>query len=134
MKKERNTEQKEIVLNYLKQHNDKHISINEIYEEVKDDVGKTTIYRIINHLIEKGQVTKISLENGQGFCYKYNSKNESCNKHYHLICEKCNHLYHFKSNEVAKVSEEAEQNENFEIDNSRIVFYGICKNCKNKEE
>lgn len=132
MKKERNTEQKEIILNYLKQHSDKHMSINEIYEEVKEDVGKTTIYRIINHLIEKGQVTKIPLENGQGFCYKYNSKNENCNKHYHLICEKCNHLYHFESEVVTKVSEEAEQNEDFKIDNNRIVFYGICKDCKGK--
>lgn len=134
MKKERNTEQKEIILNYLKQHSEQHISINEIYEELKDDVGKTTIYRIINHLIEKGKVTKIPLENGQGFCYKYNSKNENCNNHYHLICEKCNHLYHFESEEVAKVSEEAEQNEDFKIDNNRIVFYGVCKDCKNKED
>lgn len=133
MKIERNTEQKESILNYLKQHSEKHISINQIYEELKDSVGKTTIYRIINHLIEKGQVTKIPLENGQGFCYKYNSKNENCNKHYHLICEKCNHLYHFKSEEVAKVSKEAKKNEDFEIDNNRIVFYGICGDCKDKK-
>ena len=136
MKKERKTEQKEIVINYLKNNNEKHLSIQEIYSSLKDDVGKTTIYRIINNLIDKGLVTKIPLENSQGFCYKYNSKNETCNKHYHLICEKCNHLYHFKSEEVAKVSKEAEQNEDFEIDNNRIVFYGICKKCKkeHKEE
>ena len=130
MKKERNTDQKEKVINYLKENSEKHLSIEHIYEDLKDDVGKTTIYRIINNLIEKGIVTKIPLENSQGFCYKYNSKNETCSKHYHLICEKCNHLYHFKSKEVAKVSKEAKQNENFEIDNNRIVFYGICKQCK----
>ena len=130
MKKERNTEQKEFVINYLKQNGEKHISINQIYDDLKDDVGKTTIYRIINNLIDKGLVTKIPLENGQGFCYKYNSKNDTCNKHYHLICEKCNHLYHFKSEEVEKVSKEVQQNEEFEIDNNRIVFYGICKECK----
>ncbi len=133
MKKERNTEQKEIVINYLKHNKEKHISIQEIYSNLKDDVGKTTIYRIINNLIDKGLVTKIPLENSQGFCYQYNSKNEACNKHYHLICEKCNHLYHFKSEEIAKVSKEAEQNEDFEIDNNRIVFYGICKKCKERK-
>lgn len=130
MKKERHTEQKDIVINYLKENSDKHLNIQDIYSDLKDDVGKTTIYRIINSLIEKGAVTKIPLENKQGFCYKYNSKNENCNSHYHLICEKCNHLYHFESEEVAKVSKEAEQNEEFEIDNNRIVFYGICKQCK----
>ena len=130
MKKERNTEQKDILIKYLKENSGEHLSIQEIYKELKDDIGKTTIYRIINNLIEKGVVTKIPLENKQGFCYKYNLKNENCNSHYHLICEKCNNLYHFKSEEVAKVSKEAEQNENFEIDNNRIVFYGICKQCK----
>lgn len=133
MNKERNTEQKEAVINYLKNNSETHVSINNIYEALKDSVGKTTIYRIINNLIEKCLVTKIPLENGQGFCYKYNSKNENCNKHYHLICENCNKLYHFKSEEVAKVSKEAEKNEDFKIDSNRIVFYGICKDCKTKE-
>ena len=132
MKKERHTEQKDVVLNYLKENSDIHLSIQDIYSNLKHDVGKTTIYRIVNSLIEKGCVTKLPLENKQGFCYKYNSKNENCNKHYHLICEKCNQLYHFKSEEVAKVSQEAKQNEDFEIDYNRIVFYGICKECKNE--
>ena len=134
MKKERHTEQKDIVLNYLKENSNTHLSIQDIYSDLKQDVGKTTIYRIVNSLIEKGCVTKLPLENKQGFCYKYNSKNENCNKHYHLICEKCNQLYHFKSEEVAKVSQEAKQNEDFEIDNNRIVFYGICKECKNENK
>lgn len=133
MKKERNTEQKEIVIKYLKENCNEHLSINEIYNSLKEDVGQTTVYRVINQLIEKGLVTKIPLENKQGFCYKYNSKNENCNDHYHLICEKCNNLYHFKSEEVERVSKEAKQNEDFEIDSNRIVFYGICKKCKNME-
>lgn len=132
MKKERHTEQKDIVINYLKQNSNTHLSIEDIYADLKQAVGKTTIYRIIKDLTEKGCITKIPLENKQGFCYKYNSKNENCNKHYHLICEKCNQLYHFESKEVDKVSQEAKQNENFEIDNNRIVFYGICKECKNE--
>ncbi|MBR3249236.1 MAG: transcriptional repressor [Clostridia bacterium] len=130
MKKERHTEQKKMVENYLKNNSNKHLNIEQIYTDLKSDVGKTTVYRIINSLIEKGCVTKIPLENKQGFCYKYNEKDENCNNHYHLICEKCNKLYHFKSEEVAKVSKEVKQNEEFDIDNNRIVFYGVCKNCK----
>ena len=133
MKKERNTEQKVKVIEYLRNNSDKHLSIEEIYSNVKNDAGKTTVYRIINNLIEKGLVTKIPLENSQGYCYKYNPKHDNCNNHYHLICEKCNHLYHFESEEIAKVNEEAKQNEDFEIDNNRIVFYGICKECKDKK-
>ena len=130
MKQERKTEQKEILIKYLKENSGKHLTINEIYSNLQKDMGMTTIYRIINSLIEKGIVTKIPLENKQGCCYRYNATNENCSKHYHLICEKCNNLFHFDSKEIPKVSKEAEENEEFEIDSNRIVFYGICKKCK----
>ena len=129
MKKERNTKQKKWLMEYLKKHGDEHLTIQQIYEELKEKIGMTTIYRIIDGLAEKGYVTKIPMENKQGYCYRYNA-NETCQEHYHLICEKCNRLYHFESKEIAKVNEEARKTENFEIDNQRIVFYGICKECK----
>lgn len=132
MNKERKTEQKEILLKYLQKHKNKHLNIQDIYIDLKEEIGMTTIYRIINSLIEKGCVNKIPLENKQGYCYTYNPTMETCNSHYHLICEKCNHLFHFESKELPKVSKEAKQNEEFEIDNSRIVFYGLCKKCKSK--
>ena len=130
MNKERNTSQKEVLLNYLESNKNKHLNIQDIYLDLRQEIGMTTIYRIMNSLIEKGIVNKIPLENKQGYCYTYNPKDEECAKHYHLICEKCNHLYHFETKEVEKISKEAEKNEDFEIDNSRIVFYGLCKKCK----
>ncbi len=134
MKKERKTEQKEILVKYLKENANEHLTIQKIHGDLQDEIGLTTIYRIINSLIEKGIVTKIPLENKQGCCYRYNSKSEQCHNHYHLICEKCNNLVHFESDEIKKISKQAEENEEFQIDNDRIVFYGVCKNCKNKEE
>ena len=132
MIKERHTEQKEILIKYLKENVNKHLTIQKIHDDLKGKIGMTTIYRIMKTLIEKGIVTKIPMENKQGCCYRYNLENEECSNHYHLICEKCNNLVHFESKEIPKVSKEAKKNENFEIDSNRIVFYGICKNCKEK--
>lgn len=132
--KERNTEQKELLMKYLEENANEHLTIEKVHKDLKEKVGLTTIYRMVNSLIKKGLVTKLSIENKQGYCYRYNSKKKECNNHYHLICEKCNNLVHFESKEIPKVSEEAAKNENFEIDNNRIVFYGICKNCKIKQE
>ena len=133
MKKERNTEQKEILIKYLKENSNEHLTIQKIHKNLKDEIGVTTIYRIINSLIEKGIVTKIPLENKQGCCYRYDEKDEHCSEHYHLICEKCNNLFHFESKEVAKVEEEAKKDKHFEIDTSRVVFYGICDKCRDKK-
>lgn len=130
IKKERNTEQKEILINYLKTNKNKHLSINKIQNDLKDEIGLTTIYRIMNNLIKKGDVTKSSLDGKQGFYYQYSEKKEKCKNHYHLICEKCNKLYHFESDEIVKVSQEINKKEHFLIDNERTIFYGICQKCQ----
>lgn len=132
MKQERQTEQKKVLLDYMKENKNKHITIKEIREGIKDEIGLTTIYRIINSLIKKGTVTKIPLENKQGYCYTYNEKTDEChsNEHYHLICEECNKLVHFESVEIEKLQKETSEKEDFVINKDRIVFFGRCKDCK----
>lgn len=132
MKKERRTKQKDFLISYLKNNTDRHFTIEELKLELQNKVGLTTIYRIINSLIAEGKISKIPFENKQGFCYKYNSKNKDCSQHYHLICEKCNELFHFESKHVKKIDEEIKNNEKFEINNERIVFYGVCNKCNQK--
>ena len=66
MIKERNTEQKEILIKYLKENSNKHLTIQKIYSDLENKVGMTTIYRIIKSLTEKGIVTKIPMESKQG--------------------------------------------------------------------
>lgn len=131
MGNQRNTEQKEVLIKYLKDHENEHLTIQKISLDLQDKLGMTTIYRIINSLIQMGTVTKIPFENKQGYCYRYSSCHDDCKDVYHLICEKCNKLYHFKSSEVARINKEAMNKENFKIDTDRIIFYGICKDCKN---
>ena len=127
---ERKTKQKEIVIEYLKENTDKHLTIQEIQVDLNNKIGLTTIYRIINDLIKKGVVSKIPFENKQGYCYKYNSEIKECKGHYHLVCENCNKLFHFESSEISKIKQKADKNEEFLINDNRIVFYGLCKNCK----
>ena len=133
MKKERNTEQKEILIKYLKINANKHLNISEIQKDLSNEIGLTTVYRIINSLVQKGIVSKIPLENSQGFCYQYNSEKEHCSNHYHLICEKCNKTIHIENDNIKKVLKEIENENQFKINNNRIVFYGLCDKCMEKE-
>ena len=50
------TKQKDIIINCIKKH--KEFTINEIYEELKGQVGLTTIYRKVDSLVEQNQVSK----------------------------------------------------------------------------
>lgn len=132
MKNTRNTKQKAKVIEHLEKNKNKHITIEEIQKELEGIVGTTTIYRIINKLVEEGTVTKIPL-NTQGFCYQYNKEKEKCHKHYHLICEDCGKLLHFESKEIEATQKEAQKKEKFYIDLDKVTFYGKCQKCINKQ-
>lgn len=134
MIKERNTKQKEILIEYLKENENRHLTIQEIQEGTNNQIGLTTTYRIINSLIEKGIVVKIPFDNKQGYCYQYSSKKEECHTHYHLICEKCNKLIHIESQKIKDFEKEIKDNNNFIINSNRIVFYGICNECQNRSK
>lgn len=129
----RNTKQKEIIIDFLNKNKNKHLTIQEISSELESNIGVTTIYRMINSLIKEGQVSKIALNNKQGYCYQYNPKNRECNTHYHLICEECGKLEHFESKRFKETEKEALNTKDFSIDDTKVVFYGKCKKCiKNK--
>ena len=131
MENTRNTKQKRKVLEYLEKHKNKHITIEEIQKEIEGEVGTTTIYRIINKLVEEGKVTKMPL-NKQGFCYQYNKEKDETHKQYHLVCEKCGKLIHFESKELEIAQKEALQKENFCINLDKVIFYGNCDKCSKK--
>ena len=57
----RNTRQKQIVASNIKKRFD-HPTANEIYEDLikhNSKIGLTTIYRILNDLVEEGKINKI---------------------------------------------------------------------------
>ena len=59
--KERNTKQKQIILDIL-ENNRIHPTINEIYNMAKTKyptIGQATVYRNVNHLVEEGKLIKI---------------------------------------------------------------------------
>lgn len=122
MKNERNTKQKEKLILYLKQNENKHLTIQQIQEDLKNELGLTTIYRIMKCLLDKGEIIKIPLENKQGFCYQYNEKQKECKHHYHLICESCGKLIHFESKGISSIIKDAKKNDDFMINHEKIVF------------
>ena len=129
----RNTKQKEIVEKFLEENKDVHFKIEDIENNIKNsnkNVGKTTIYRIIKELIKEGYILKIPIGNKQGFCYKYikNCVNKEDNCH-HLICKKCGSLTHFKSQKVEELKKEIFNNSKFNLKDTSIMIYGICKSC-----
>ena len=77
-----NTKQKDIIINVIKKQ--KHeFTVKDIYDELKDQVGLTTIYRMIDKLITENILNR------------YISKDNTTYYQYLEKCDQKNHFYSF---------------------------------------
>ena len=131
------TKQKEIIQNYLENHGENHVTIDEVLTHLRNNqisVGRTTIYRYMEKLTEAGTLRKYFLEEGMGACYQYIGENQECHSHFHLKCIKCGILLHVKCDYLAGADKHILEEHGFEVDNTKTVFYGWCKTCKSNKE
>ncbi len=128
------TKQSEIVLSYLKENSDSHLTANAIAMALSSqNVGKTTVYRHLEKLCRDGAVRKYILEEGDSACYQYIG-DSTCHSHFHLKCLNCNKLLHLECDHLSEIETHINAHHNFKVDSSRTVFYGICEECASVKE
>ncbi len=131
--KQRNTKQKQIVIDFLKENRNTHLMPEQIIDGLKAQnkiVSQATVYRILNSLTEEGILRRYFIDEGQSACYQFIENNEVCRAHYHLICSECGKVIHFQNREITSIKDEIFKEDEFIIDLKRVVFYGICKECQ----
>lgn len=128
-----NTKQKELILSYIKQNADKHLTAEEIAAALKNDgVGKTTVYRHLEKLCADGIVRKYLMSEGNSACYQY-AENDGCHSHFHLKCVECGALIHLECKQLCNIEQHISDSHGFIVDSSRTVFYGKCRECAKGE-
>lgn len=130
------TRQREVILEYLKKSNSHHVSIEDVLEHLKasgEKVGRTTIYRYMEKLTEQGVLRKYFIEEGAGACYQYVDSGRCCHEHFHLKCLKCGSLLHLECDYLNQIGKHIEEHHGFKVDNTKTVFYGVCKECGEQE-
>lgn len=125
------TKQSKLVYDFLKENSQKHFSAEEVYFAIKengDNIGRTTVYRQLDRLVEEHKARKFFSGDNNACCYQL--ENENCHNHYHLRCSSCGALIHTECDFLDKLSQHIFNDHNFKIDGSKTVLYGICKNCE----
>ncbi len=133
MRKIYNTKQKAIVLEKIRANEGRHFSVEEIYLQLVGDghnLGKATVYRHINELQKDGVIKKFVTEHGKSACYEYVGKNNVAS--YHFKCTKCNELFHIQCESLDHLQEHMLSEHGFDIDDTKMVFLGTCKGCREK--
>ena len=120
-KKERLTNQKKVILEYLKS-TKSHPSALEIFEEVKKKLPRIslgTVYRILKNLKEKEEILELLSE-----IFRYDGETSP---HPHFICQVCKRIFDVEEKCTVLTHKKLKVGK---IKNYQIYFYGLCQKCQ----
>lgn len=123
----RNTKQRKAILKCLKE-NMFHPTAQDLVRLVIENnptIGQATVYRNINKLVEEGVLIKIPTNNN--FRYDINTYT-----HAHLSCKECGSVIDLFDGDYQKIIKNLERKYQVKIDDTNLIFNGLCEKCKNK--
>ncbi len=132
------TEQKRVLLAYMKAYSEESFTIEELCERLKQETaltaapGKSTVYRIMPKLVEEGLVKRFVKGNGRKFLYQMVC-GEHCDRHLHMKCSVCGKLYHMEDAESEALFWQVMRKHHFQLDEGRTVLFGQCEGCSGQE-
>ncbi|MFW6381039.1 MAG: Fur family transcriptional regulator [Bacillota bacterium] len=130
MSEKRMTKQRKTILEVLK-NTDIHPTADWIYEQVKKEIPNIslgTVYRNLNVLEEMGEI--MVLDYGS----TYSRYDGTPYNHYHFKCEQCGQVFDLEMDILDNLNDRVEQETEFKIDYHRLEFYGLCPECRSKQE
>lgn len=121
-----NTKQKELILEVIKKQN-KEFTIKDIYSELEDKTGLTTIYRLVDKMVDSGTLNKFIGKDNTTY-YQYL---EECNKlnHFYLKCQICGDMIHIDCDCISDLSNHILKKHKFKLSHEHIIINGICEKC-----
>ena len=121
------TKQRDLIVDVLKG-KDKEFTIKEIYEEVKDSVGLTTVYRLVDNLVKEGIISR-SINNDNVTLYSYLGICDNEN-HFYLKCDKCGSMIHIDCDCINDLSNHINKEHKFCLRKENVIINGICDKCR----
>jgi Fur family ferric uptake transcriptional regulator len=128
------TNQKNILIDFLRSNPDKEFSTDQIAEVIcGKGIGKSTVYRLISKLCDDGEILRTHADNGKKSLYRYIDKDHSCDEHFHLKCRDCGKIIHLECGLVKELGKHIEAEHGFHLDIRSTVINGVCEDCERKE-
>ncbi|MEE1444371.1 MAG: transcriptional repressor [Blautia sp.] len=122
--------QREYIREYVRSCKE-HPTADSIYGKMKEEfpnISLGTVYRNLSLLVELGEITKISVDNGP--------ERFDCNTkpHSHFVCTYCHCIQDMDLPEIDGLVKKASKDFCGKISSHRTTFYGICKHCLEEQK
>lgn len=128
---EYSTRQKDKLFDVIKKHN-KEFTVKDIYNELGDEIGLTTIYRFVDKLSNIGVLRKsLGKDNVTYYQYLEHCDNEN---HFYLKCDLCGEMEHIDCECIGELFNHILNKHKFMPSRDHIIINGICRKCGNKHE
>lgn len=121
----RETKQRRLVLQAVQSRCD-HPTAEQIYEDVhaiNPKISHGTVYRNLNCLSEDGVITHVRVPGAD----RYDLRTDL---HYHMFCVACKKVIDVPYPYKSSLDEETMQQSGYQIIRHRLVFEGICPECR----
>ena len=125
MKLQRNTVQRQIVLQLVKKLHS-HPTVEEVYMGIHKKhptISKATVYRNLRQLAESGEIRQVSIP-GDSDRFDNNAA-----VHYHFKCKTCGGITDINIEYLTSLNESVQQKYSFQVDEHDVIFRGICSKC-----
>jgi len=129
---------RQAVLNIFNQ-NPRHLTAEEVFFLVHRNypgIGLATVYRTLNLLTQMRLVHKFNFGDGRN---RYELASKFKKKYHHLVCVQCGKIIDYDSptekeaDSIKEIEKELANKYKFKINSYQIHFYGVCKDCQNKQ-
>ena len=127
------TNQKKIILEVLLE-SQTHLNVEDISDILKKDkIGIATIYRGLNQFTELGITKELNIDGTSFYELKMFGQKPL---HIHFKCNNCGDLIDIDNNEISlkyiNLTNKIEDENDIEINDTDILFKGLCSKCRNK--
>lgn len=132
MKNEYHTRQRELLLSFAKENKHNVFTVNEITNKLcgSEDIGKSTVYRLVSKLTDDGILKRYYDESKKSAVYQYVDHEHGCDRHFHLKCTDCGRTVHLEDKSTEAALRSILQDNQFAMDEGKTVLFGKCEGCK----
>ncbi len=129
------TAQKKILIEFLQQHSEEAFTVEELAARLMGEhaPGKSTLYRLLPHLVETGDVKRFTKDGCRKAMYQAVGCCH-CEAHLHLKCTDCGKLLHLDDDASTAVLRNVLRNSHFAVDEKQTVLFGKCGSCRNGDK